>query len=84
MHNIKIRDLFTDERCSQAIQDFFFTTDVGRLVPCLDEEAAHSRARRRSGNIGSATKGKRSGNRRPRGWALRVRNDHCSSPCPLS
>ena len=28
----KFRDLFADERCSQAILDFLSTTDVGRRV----------------------------------------------------
>jgi hypothetical protein len=28
----RLRDLFADERCSQAILDFLATTDVGRLA----------------------------------------------------
>jgi hypothetical protein len=36
----KIRDLFADERCSQAVLDFLSTTDVGRRVPNLAEEFA--------------------------------------------
>ena len=34
----KIRDLFADPRCSQAILDFLATTQVGRRVPKPDEE----------------------------------------------
>jgi hypothetical protein len=42
---LKIRDLFADERCSQAILDFLaVTTDVGRLVPKPAEEDARSEA----------------------------------------
>jgi hypothetical protein len=40
----KIRDLFADERCSQAILDFLATTDVGRLAPKPAEEDAQSEA----------------------------------------
>jgi hypothetical protein len=38
----RIRDLFADERCSQAILDFLTTTDVGRLAPKPAEEDAQS------------------------------------------
>jgi len=31
-NRFKIRDLFADERCSQAILNFLSTTDVGRRV----------------------------------------------------
>src|ERR1700712_1722178 len=34
----KIRDLFADPRCSQAILDFLATTQVGRRVPKPEEE----------------------------------------------
>ena len=35
----KIAELFTDERCSQAIPDFLTTTDVGRTAgPPVAEE----------------------------------------------
>jgi hypothetical protein len=34
----KIRDLFADERHSQAILNFLSTTDVGRLAPSPAEE----------------------------------------------
>ena len=33
----KIRDLLADERCSRAVLDFLTSTDVGRLVPPLEE-----------------------------------------------
>jgi len=33
----KIRNLFTDGRCSQAVLDFLATTDVGRLVPAEED-----------------------------------------------
>jgi len=33
-----VRDLLADERCGQAALDFLSTTDVGRLVPPLEEE----------------------------------------------
>ena len=33
-----IRDLLADERCGQAVLDFLSSTDVGRLVPPLEEE----------------------------------------------
>jgi hypothetical protein len=41
---LKIRDLFADERCSQAILDFLATTDLGRLAPKPAEEDAPSEA----------------------------------------
>jgi len=72
----KIRDLLVDVRalrCSQAVLDFLSTTDVGMLVPA--DEDAESEAPERE---------KRSGWRRPRNWAPRVRNSLCFSPCPLS
>jgi hypothetical protein len=31
-NRFKIRDLFADERCSQAVLDFLSTTDAGRRV----------------------------------------------------
>ena len=34
----KVRDLFVDERCSQAILDFLATTDVGRRISDAVEE----------------------------------------------
>jgi len=34
----KIRDLFADPRCSQAILDFLASTQVGRRVPAPEEE----------------------------------------------
>ena len=42
----KIRDLFADPRCSQAILDYLASTQVGRRVPTLeeDEEDAQSEA----------------------------------------
>jgi hypothetical protein len=40
----KVRDLFVDERCSQAILDFLATTDVGRRLPTPAEEDAQSEA----------------------------------------
>jgi len=33
----KIRDLLADSRCGQAALDFLASTDVGRLVPPLEE-----------------------------------------------
>jgi len=35
----RIRDLFADRRCSQAVLDFLPMTDVGRMVPAVEEEA---------------------------------------------
>ena len=35
---VDVRDLLADERCGQAVLDFLSTTDVGRLVPPLEEE----------------------------------------------
>jgi len=40
----KIRDLLADERCGQAVLDFLSTTDVGGLVPPLEESDAASEA----------------------------------------
>ena len=34
----KIRDLFADVRCGQAVLDFLSTTDVGRLVPAAEKD----------------------------------------------
>jgi len=33
-----VRDLMADERCGQAVLDFLYSTDVGRLVPPLKKE----------------------------------------------
>jgi len=35
----KIQDLLADRRCSQAVLDFLTSTDVGRIVPAVEEEA---------------------------------------------
>jgi len=35
----KARELFADRMCSQALQDFLTTTDVGRIVPPAEEES---------------------------------------------
>jgi hypothetical protein len=32
-HHFEIRDLFADERCSQAVLYFLATIDVGRRIP---------------------------------------------------
>ena len=39
-----IRDLLADRRCGQAVLDFLSSTDVGRLVPPLNEGDARSQA----------------------------------------
>jgi len=39
-----IRDLFADERCSQAVLDFIAATRVGRRVPDATEDDAQSEA----------------------------------------
>jgi len=41
----KVQDLFADPRCSQAVLDFLSTTDVGKVVPAVEEE----------NDVGSAT-----------------------------
>jgi len=38
----KIRELLADGRCGQAVLDFLTSTDVGRLVPPLEEKDAES------------------------------------------
>ena len=38
----KIRDLLADERCGKVVLDFLSSTDVGRLVPPLEEADAGS------------------------------------------
>jgi len=38
----KIRDLLADERCGQAVLDFLSSTDVGGIVPPLEESDAGS------------------------------------------
>jgi len=35
----RIRDLFADERCSRAVLDFLTSTDVGKIVPAVEEDA---------------------------------------------
>jgi len=35
----RIRDLFADKRCSQAVLDFLTSTDVGKVVPAVEEDA---------------------------------------------
>jgi len=35
----RIRDLFANRRCSQAVLDFLMTTDVGRIVPPVEKES---------------------------------------------
>jgi len=37
-----VRDLLADGRCGQAVLDFLSSTDVGRLVPPLEERDAGS------------------------------------------
>jgi len=34
----KIRDLLADKRCGKAVLDFLTATDVGRLVPPVEED----------------------------------------------
>jgi len=34
----KIQDPFADQRCSQAVLDFLTSTDVGKVVPAVEEE----------------------------------------------
>jgi hypothetical protein len=47
----KIRDLFADKRCSQAILEFLATTDVGRRAPAPTGEDTQSEVSEgRSGN----------------------------------
>jgi len=54
----KIRDLLADGRCGQAVLDFLSSTDVGRLVPPLEETDAESRhPNRSSGSAGSGKEG---------------------------
>jgi len=38
----KIRDLLADKRCGKAVLDFLTATDVGWLVPPVEEEDAGS------------------------------------------
>ena len=38
----KIRDRLADRRCGQAVLDFLSSTDVGRLVPPLEERDSAS------------------------------------------
>jgi len=40
----KVRDLLADGRCAQAVLDFLSSTDVGRLVPPLEESDDRSEA----------------------------------------
>jgi len=35
----RIRDLFADRRCSQAVLDFLTSTDIGRIVPAVEVDA---------------------------------------------
>jgi len=35
----KIQDLLADQRCSQTVLDYLTSTDVGRTVPAVEEEA---------------------------------------------
>jgi len=34
----KIQDLFADPRCSQTVLDFLSSTEVGKIVPAVEEE----------------------------------------------
>ena len=34
----KVRDLLADGRCSRAVLDFLFSTDVGRRVPAEEDD----------------------------------------------
>ena len=38
----KSQDLLADKRCGKAVLDFLTATDVGRLVPPVDEDGAGS------------------------------------------
>jgi len=40
----KIRDLLADKTCGKAVLDFLTVTDVGRLVPPVEEDGAGSQA----------------------------------------
>jgi len=79
----KIRDLLADKRCRKAVLDFLTATDVGRLVPPVEEDGAG--ARRQNGSSESGRSGKRNRRRRQRSWVLRKarapeRNYRCSYP----
>jgi len=43
-NRVKIRDLFTDERCSQPILDFLASAGMGRRKPDTAEDGAQSEA----------------------------------------
>ena len=75
-------------RCGQALLDFLSSTDVGRLVPPLEEEG-NAGSEVSEGSSGSAGSGKRSGRLRQRCWVPRMRwapkrDFRCSFPHPLS
>ena len=80
-----VRDLLADRRCGRAVLDFLTSTDVGRLVPPLEENGAGSQAsewelreRRERGE-----KNRRKRQRRWALWGRAGRNSHCSFPPPI-
>jgi len=73
----KIRDLLADGRCSQAVIDFFSSTDVGGLVPAEED------ARSETSEWERRERRERGGERRGlRSWVPEGRSHHCFSPRP--
>ena len=75
----KIRDLFADGRCGQAVLDFLSSTDVGRLVPTEDDTGS---------DVSEWERSEREAARRaeaeavPRRSLVLGRNHRCSYPLP--
>jgi len=69
----KIRDLFADPRCSQAVLDFLASTQVGRRVPTPEEEEEDAQSEVSEWELRSARKGTRRGGRGMRQWERRRR-----------
>jgi len=81
----KIRDQLADRRCGRAVLDFLSSTDVGRIVPLVEESDAGSEVS--EGELRERRIGKRSGGRRSGAPRMRWppgRNSRCSFPPPRS
>jgi len=55
----KVRDLLADGRCSRAVLDFLSTTDVGRRVPAVEDDAVSTVSELQVWEVGGAGSGGR-------------------------
>jgi len=83
----KIRDLLADKRCGKAVLDFLTATDVGRLVPPVEEDGPLSQTS--EWELRERKEREEEQEAEARSWVLRKarapeRNYRCSYPRPPS